>query len=182
MDGNTVSFNEAYNVAQAIIDGYKKELKEIDAIGTGNLINSVDFEIVKEDGLIKLKLLVNDYYYFIEHGRRPTVSDGWDDPIGDLTTWIQSKIRRGKMIPRGTQKVPSTQKEVKRAAYAIYLKIRDEGYYGHDHNGKHPLKNALEEAQASGLVDAFANAFIGAYTEDLKTSLEDLQKRTIPHK
>lgn len=172
-----------YDIASEIIETYKQNIKNIDAIGTGDLLDSIKFDvIVKDENTISLQLIVNDYYYFIEWGRGKTVTSGWDNPIEDLSKWLQSKKDRGKLIPRVDKPIPTTQKEIRQVAYAIYRKITEHGYYGFDSHGKQPLGKALDEAKQNGLIDKIKNVFTEQYNVDLIVDIQDLAEKAKPKK
>lgn len=173
MDGNMVDMTVMYNVADAIIKNYKDQLEKEDAVSSGSLLNSIDYEITQDnDGTIKLTMIANDYWWEIEYGRgKNRGEDTWADPEGDISRWIINKIKKGKFIPKPGYEIPTTQSEIRQTANAIVWKIGKVGY-----KGKKPLEKSLEKSKADGLIEAFANSFIGAYAEQIKVELVNLEK------
>lgn len=169
-----------YDIADEIINIYKNEIINIDAVATGNLLNSIDFEIVqKNDNTLTLQLIVLDYYYFIEFGRDKTgkLQSKWDNPVEDISRWLTKKIERGKFIPKNNREIPTTQKEIRKASYAIVQKIHDFGYYDYNHHGKHPLENTLKKSIADGLINKFTNVLAEQYQNDIVVDITGLTSK-----
>lgn len=174
-----------YDIASEIIETYKQNIRDIDAIGTGSLLNSINFDVtVKDENTISLQLIVNDYYYFIEWGREKTdrLDTPWDNPVEDISRWLQRKKDRGKLIPRADKPIPTTQKEIRQVSYAIVQKIHDFGFYNYNSEGKHPLGKALDEAKQNGLIDKIKNVFTEQYNVDLIVDIQDLAEKAKPKK
>lgn len=144
-NGLQVDVTKLYDIADKIVDRYKAMLEHIDAKGTGALIESVEADVQLRDQTVSLCLEVLDYYWQIEYGRKPSKSGGWQDPIGDLTTWITSKIQRGKWMPKPGQPLPTTPKEIKGIAYPIYKSITKHGYE-RDWFKERPLQRTLDSS------------------------------------
>lgn len=169
-----------YDIADEIINIYKNEIKDIDAIGTGDLLNSIDFDIVqKNDNTLTLQLIVLDYYYFIEFGRKPTdkLETKWENPMYDIGKWVISKIRRGKWIGKANKPIPKTIKDIRRVSYAIIQKIHATGFYDDTHHGKQPLEKALQKSIADGLIDKFTNALAEQYQNDILVDITGLSDK-----
>ena len=169
-----------YDIAEEIIQNYRDEIIDIDAIGKGDLLNSIDYNIVrKNENTLTLELIVLDYYYFIEFGRKPTskLKTKWDDPIGDISNWISKKIQRGKWIGRADRPIPTTDKEIQKVSYAIVQKIHNVGFYGDTHYGKHPLENSLKKSIADGLIDKFCSVFAEQYNTELLSDISGLTEK-----
>lgn len=169
-----------YDIADEIIQNYKQEIINIDAIATGDLLNSIDFEIVqKDENTLTLQLIVLDYYYFIEFGRGKTgkLETKWNDPIGDISRWITKKIQRGKWIGRADRPIPTTSTQIRQAAYAIVQKIHEQGYYGLSQEGKHPLEKSLQKSMGDGLIEKFCNVFKEQYQDDILVDITGLSDK-----
>lgn len=128
LNGTEIDVTRLYDIADAIVERYKKRLTQIDAKGTGALIESVKSDVELRDQTVSLVLEVLDYYYYIENGRGPTHSRGWQNPIDDLSTWIRSKIQRGKFLPKPGKPLPTTQKQIRQVSWAVYKTITKHGY------------------------------------------------------
>ena len=173
-----------YDIADEIINIYKNEIINIDAIAPGDLLNSIDFDIVqKDDNTLTLQLIVLDYYYFIEWGRDKTgrLDTPWENPVEDISRWINKKIQRGKWIPKNNKPIPTTQKEIRKASYAIIKKIHEHGYYtngdGGTRYGKHPLQNTLKKSIADGLIEKFTNALADQMQNDIVVDITGLSDK-----
>lgn len=169
-----------YDIADEIIQNYKDEIINIDAVATGNLLNSIDFEIVqKDDNTLTLQLIVLDYYYFIEFGRDKTgkLQSKWDNPVEDISRWLTKKIQRGKFIPKNNREIPTTQKEIRKASYAIVQKIHDFGFYDYTQEGKQPLEKSLKKSIADGLINKFTNVLAEQYQNDIVVDITGLTSK-----
>ena len=83
---------------------YKSKLEDRKA--TGNLINSISTKYVFNGNEMTCTIELEHYYYWLEHGRKPT-SKGKHCPIEPIITWIKAKgivpeERNGK-LPTETQ-------------------------------------------------------------------------------
>lgn len=168
---NTIDLTRMYDTAQALIDRYKARLEDIDARGTGNLINSIDYDVVLKADAVTIVMTVLEYWYYVEEGRGPTHGSGWDDPIGDLSKWIQSKIERGKFMPRPGKPLPTSIKEIRQVAYPIYLTITDKGYQ-RDYTKAEPLRRTLDSSE--DLLTQFADEVAQQIGDDVRAAWLDL--------
>lgn len=168
---NNIDLTRIYDTAQALIDRYKARLEDIGARVTGNLINSIDYDVVLKADAVTIVMTVLDYYWYIENGRGPT--PGWDNPIKDLSEWIASKIERGKWMPRPGKPLPTTQKELRRAAYPIYRSISERDYR-RDGEKAEPLKRTLDSSE--DLLEQFANEVAEQIGDDVRAAWLDLNK------
>lgn len=168
---NTVDLTHIYDIAEALLERYRSRLEDIDARGTGNLINSLDYDVVLKMDAVTITFTVLEYYWYIEHGRGPTHGTGWDDPIGDLSKWIQSKIERGKFMPRPGKPLPTSIKEIRQVAYPIYLTITDKGYQ-RDYTKAEPLRRTLDSSE--DLLTQFADEVAQQIGEEVKAAWLDL--------
>ena len=180
-DSKILDLSPLYNVAEEIIQNYRNEIIAIDAIGTGTLLNSIDFDIIQvNDNTLTLQLSVAEHYIWVEYGRSPSRTSGWDDPIYDLSKWIISKISRGKFIPRSDKQISTTQKEIRKTASSIYHKITTQGYYGTNQSGKHPLEKSIDKSQADGLIERFAMALTQPLAGEVVADIKKLEIREKP--
>lgn len=111
-----------------VVEDYLAEVESVykgkleDRKATGNLINSISTKYVLNGNEVICTIELEHYYYWVEHGRKPT-SKGKHCPIEPIITWVKAKgiipqERNGK-LPTETQ-----------LAYAIRTKIDREGYEG----------------------------------------------------
>lgn len=103
---------------EALRNKYQDNLILDDKIASGELLNSVEYNVVSDERSITLQLSMADYYKWVENGRGP----GKFPPPDKILEWIKIK----PVIPddrMGTGKLP-TEKQL---AYLIGRKISEEG-------------------------------------------------------
>lgn len=95
---------------------YQDNLIRDGKIATGNLLNSVDYQVQYDDRAIWVELHLEDYYKWVENGRAP----GKFPPPDKILEWIRIK----PIIPddRGGR-LPTEQQ----LAYLIGKKIAEQG-------------------------------------------------------
>jgi len=170
---NTVDLTHIYDIAEALLERYRNRLLDIDAYGTGSFVNTLDYDVILKMDAVTITFTVLQYWEQLEYGRGPTHGSGWDDPIKDLSEWIASKIERGKFMPRPGKPLPTTQKELRRAAYPIYRSISERGYR-RDGEKAEPLKRTLEASE--DLLEQFANEVAEQIGDDVRAAWLDLNK------
>lgn len=176
---------QLYDIGEQIINNYKEQLDLDNVIASGELVNSIDWNIVqKDENTLTLEMSLFNYWYWVEYGREKTkkLEDKWETPIEDISNWVINKIKRGKFIPKPDKKIPTTQKEIRQVSYAIVNKIHEVGYYGDGdtHYGKHPLEKSLQKSVNEGLIDKFINGISQDFADQIKTELNSLSIRKIP--
>lgn len=121
-----------------VVEDYLAEVESVykgkleDRKATGNLINSISTKYVLNGNEVICTIELEHYYYWVEHGRKPT-SKGKHCPIEPIITWVKAK---GIIPQERNGKLPSETQ----LAYAIRAKIDREGYKG----GKY-LQSTLDE-------------------------------------
>lgn len=102
---------------QALRNEYQDNLIRDGKIASGNLLNSVEYEVQFDNRAIWLQLKLEDYYKWVEEGRGP----GKFPPPDKILEWIRIK----PIIPddRGTGKLPTEQQ----LSFLIGRKIAEEG-------------------------------------------------------
>jgi hypothetical protein len=76
-----------------------RQLISEDKVATGNLINSLDYEVLETVNGLVLKILADDYLKFVDEGRRP----GKRPPQKAIQKWVESKgIKIKKQTPAQT--------------------------------------------------------------------------------
>lgn len=172
-----------YNVAEEIIQNYKEQLEIDNAVASGDLLNSIEWNIVqKDENTLTLEMSLFDYWFYVEYGRNPTQSQStvWETPIQDISNWIINKIKRGKLIPKPNQEIPTTQKEIRKVAYAIVQKIHKFGYYGYNVEGKHSLEKSLQRSEEEKLIERFAIALTQPLCGEVVSELNKIETRKKP--
>lgn len=108
---------------------YQDKLIEDDRVATGNLLNSVEYEIQTDTKSITVCLSLEDYWYYLEEGRQP----GKFPPVDAMIQYIRSK----PIIPDERSGRLPTENQL---AFLIGRKIAQEGF-----EGGHYLAESQEE-------------------------------------
>lgn len=108
---------------------YQDKLIKDDRIATGNLLNSVEYEIQTDTKSITVCLKLEDYFIYIEDGRQP----GRFPPVESMIEYIRSK----PIIPDERSGRLPTENQL---AFLIGRKIAQEGF-----EGGHYLAESQEE-------------------------------------
>lgn len=137
---------ELYDIGKKIADGYKRELKNVDAVASGTLYN-FKWDI-KNDNTLKLVFYLPEYWRYIEFGRRPTKNDGDGSVRRGIYNWILDKgIEPITRFDKNGKKYLPTKNQL---AYLISRKIHNKGY-----DARRPLSTALTASKR--LQDEFVN-------------------------
>lgn len=174
---------QLYDIGEQIINNYKKQLDLDNVIASGELVNSIDWNIVqKDENTLTLEMTILEHYIWVEFGRLPTSNNTtqWVDSVGDIERWYINKMKRNKLIPKPNQEIPTTQKEIRKVAYAIVNKIHRFGFYGYNSEGKHSLGKSLQKSVNEGLIDKFVNGISQDFADQIKVELNKLSIRKIP--
>lgn len=136
---------------EELISLYRQKLSSYNIDATGKLGNTLNFIIKENDDLYELSLDIQDYWIYVEEGRRP----GKFPPIDNIREWIRIK----PVLPTGfAGKLPSTEQ----LTYLIGRKIAQKGT-----RGRYIYKDTIEE------LGSFA-AFEEAITKDLDAQVDDI--------
>lgn len=110
--------------AVALRNEYQDNLIRSDRVASGDLLNTVEYEVKDKNGTYTVSLRLQDYWKWVESGRPPTQKGG----NGDLRTAILEWIKIKPVLPRpdNNGKLPTPQQ----LAYLISRKIHKEGYEG----------------------------------------------------
>ena len=116
---------------QRVVDLYRSNLKNSGHNATGNLARTASFTVETPSGDLSVTIHLEDYYRYVEEGRRPSSLP----PIDSILSWIQAK----HIMPREINgKLPTEQQ----LAYLIGRKIAQDGIAG-----TYDLANAQEAAK-----------------------------------
>lgn len=115
-----IVWNKTYEVlrefAIRLRNEYQDKLIQDNKIATGELLNSVDYVIEKNDRAISVSLKLEDYWKWVEEGRKP----GKFPPPDAILSWLRVK----PIIPdERTGRIP----DERQLAYLIGRKIATEG-------------------------------------------------------
>lgn len=162
-----------YDLSRKILDYYRYllETEKIDASGT--LSRTADFDVEFDDFHIAVYFILESYWYYVEKGRNKSTGKfgTWSTKLLDIENWLRQKIARGTFVPSGRHTIPRTDKEIKKVSYVIARKITNFGYYGTTHEGKHPLENALKEAETAGIIDEMIDCVMDAFDKRVELEL-----------
>ena len=93
-----------YDVAYQVAIDYQNELQSLGSVASGAL-NNVDFEVEIKGGTYKIYLILQDYWKYVEYGRKP----GKFPNVGKLQEWIKIK----PILPRPlTNGIVPTEKQL----------------------------------------------------------------------
>ena len=144
------------DICEQICDVYRKNMYDAGYDTNGELYNFE--EVIEYQGnLFTLSILVPQYWYYAENGRRP----GKFPPPDAIMKWIQFK----KIIPRTSGRLIST----KQLCYLISRKIALKGT-----QGKHLLQKTIDDTYNT-LVDDLVNVL----TNELEKEIEQEYENTL---
>ena len=127
---NLMAVLEEY--AQEVRNLYQDNLIRNDRIATGDLLNSIDYQVQFNGVAYEVQLKLEDYWKYVEEDTKPH----WP-PVNKILEWISAKPIIPKADDRG--RIPSP----KQLAYLIGRKISRVGT-----EGTHDLKDAIEVINA----------------------------------
>lgn len=107
---------------------YQDNLIRNDRIATGDLLNTVEYEVVRDGNRYRVSLILEDYWRDVEYGQEP----GTYVEIDDLVKWI--KVKPVLPTPDRFGRIPTPET----LAFYIQRKIEEEGT-----EGSHDLDNAV---------------------------------------
>lgn len=127
---NLMTVLEQY--AQEVRNLYQDNLIRSDRIATGDLLNSVEYQVQFNGVAYQVQLKLEDYWKYVEEDTKPH----WP-PVNKILEWISAKPVIPKADDRGRIPTP------KQLAYLIGRKISREGT-----EGSHDLKDAIDAVNA----------------------------------
>lgn len=107
-------------MAIAIRNEYQDNLIRNDRIASGDLLNNIEYEVIRGDFTYTIYVKMKDYWYYVENGRK---AGKWP-PIDNILNWI--KIKPVLPRPNAEGKLPTPQQ----LAFLIARKIGEEGTEG----------------------------------------------------
>ena len=133
--------------AVALRNKYQDNLILHNRIASGDLLNSVEYVIDRDGYTYTVSLMLKDYWYFVENGRK---AGKWP-PMDAILSWIKAK----PVLPRPNAegKLPTPQQ----LAFLIARKIGEEGT-----EGTQDLRKATDT-----IWDAFEDRLYEAIDEDV---------------
>lgn len=124
---------------------------EADGIATGNMLNTLDFDVVQENGHLTVYLLHTDYFQYYDKGSSPHFP-----PREPIMRWIQDKPVYPTADDNG--RLPT----VEQLAFLIARKISEDGTEGRDvfETAKAQLIPMYEEKIAEAVRDDFVEEYL----------------------
>ena len=149
---------ELNNFAEELIEQYKSNLESNGHDASGNLANSVTFEVHVNDYDFGIELNLSDYWIYVEEGRGP----GKFPPPDAILNWINVK----NIMPHEINgKLPSEQS----LAFLIGRKIAEEGTRGtHDmEDAKRDVISKYETILSEALAEDYNEEAMEMISESL---------------
>ena len=176
IDVSKTDLTKVYNLSKKILDFYKKNLEDMKINASGQLSRTADFDVDFTDYHLAVYFILESYWYYIENGRNKSTGKfgSWRTKYADIENWLRNKIARGSFVPSGGHTIPHTEKEIKSVSYLITRKITKMGFYGTTSMGKHPLQNAIEEADRLGIIDEIIDCVVEGFEGKVDAEFEKL--------
>lgn len=176
IDVSKTDLTGVYNGAKKLVDYYKKLLEEKKIDASGKLSRTADFDVELNDKDVVVYFILESYSHYVEYGRKQSTGrfGSWSTKYKDIENWLRQKIARGSFVPKSGHPIPHSDSEIKRVAGAIVHKITTKGFYGYDSHGLHPLKETLDYAEASGILDEMIDSIVGEYEKEIDVKLEEI--------
>ena len=178
IDVSKTNLTKVYNLSNRILDFYKKNLEDMKINASGQLSRTADFDVDFTDYHLAVYFILESYWYYIENGRSKSTGKfgSWTSKVTDIERWLRQKISRGTFVPSHGHTIPRTDKEIKSVSYLIARKITRVGYYGTTHMGKHPLEDAIKQAEAAGIIDDIIDCVVEGFEGRVDIEIEKFEK------
>lgn len=105
-----------------IVTQIREQLQAKNHIATGNLYNSVQFQVVVDGNIVELQVLANDYFKWVDQGRGPNKKP---PPLQAIIDWIAVKGIKHRSSLGSAKGLPLLQRKL---AYAIQNSIGRKGF------------------------------------------------------
>lgn len=137
--------------AKELEEKYKLNLESSGRKASGQLLTSINYNIVINSNEYAIDLNLEDYWKYVEEGRGP----GKFPPVNKILEWI--RIKPVLPHPDNNGKLPTEQQ----LAFLISRKIADEGF-----EGSHDLSDTIEEVDyETKIQDALDMDILGCIDE-----------------
>lgn len=176
IDVSKADLTKVYNLSNRILDYYRKQLEDMKINASGNLSRTADFEVEFTEYNLAIYFILDSYYYYLEKGRNKSTGKWgtWVSKYTDIENWLRQKIARGSFVPTSGHTIPRTDSEIKSVSYLIARKVTRFGFYGYDHHGKHPLEEAIKQAEAAGIIDDIMDCVMDAFAGRVSVEIEKI--------
>lgn len=136
---------------EAIRNEYYNNLVDSDRWASGNLLNSIEFEVIRDGNTFKVNLNLAHYWKYLEDGTRPHFP-----PVSAIQKWVEIKPVLPRPLSNG--KLPTT----KQLAFLIARKISREGT-----EGSHDLQKSSQT-----ISEQYRDKIIAAFTQDVQDAMD----------
>ncbi len=145
---------------QAFVNAVADYIIEADGIATGNMLNTLDFSVEKENGHYVVYLNHTDYFKYFDEGTEPHFP-----PVEPIQKWVQDKPVYPTADSNG--KLPT----VEQLGFLIARKISRDGTEARNvfERAKQSVIPEYEQKMADALAQDFINNYLNGY------SVEDWQ-------
>lgn len=132
-----------------IISKYKEKIAEY---SSGKLFNTINFTVTKNSSSYTVTINLEEYYTWIEHGRK---AGSKMPPVDKIQEWIEVRqiIPRPYVLKSGVQVVPT----IKQLAYVIARSIAKNGIQARPY-----MKESIEYT-----MDVFKDKLVAAVRDDV---------------
>lgn len=136
---------------EAIRNEYQDNLIRSGRVASGELLNSVEFEVIQEDRRFQVNLRLAEYWKYLEEGTKPHFP-----PVSAILKWVEVK----PVLPRPDKngRLPSP----KQLAFLIARKISLEGT-----EGTQDLQKASKTVS-----EEWREKIIEAFTKDVQNTMD----------
>ena len=164
-----------YTLADELAQLYKQKMEQAGVVAHGELRDAADMWVFDWKGeTLQLTFRLPEHWYYVEQGRKPTsgtTDKKWDDPIGDIVSWMQVKhvVPRVRQTAkrRATTRPPDPYRQ---AAAAIVHKIHRQGFYTPNHHGQYLLEEAVNE---SNIKDSLVGQLVDQFNRAIRVELSE---------
>ena len=176
IDVSKADLTKVYNLSKRILDYYRNQLEYMNINASGNLGRTADFDVEFDDYHMAVYFILDAYWYYVEKGRHKSTGKfgTWVSKVTDIERWLRQKIARGSFVPSHGHTIPRTDKEIKSVSYLIARKITRFGFYGYTQTGKHPLEEAIKQADAAGIIDEIIDCVVVAFAGAVDIEIEKI--------
>ena len=178
IDVSKTDLTAIYNLSKRILDFYKKNLEDMKINASGQLSRTADFDVEFSDYHLAVYFILESYYTYVERGRNKSTGKfgSWTSKVTDIERWLRQKISRGSFVPSHGHTIPRSDSEIKSVSYLIARKITKFGFYGRTHYGKHPLEDAIKQAEADGIIDEIIDCVVEGFEGAVDIEIEKFEK------
>jgi hypothetical protein len=136
---------------EAIRNEYYNNLVDSDRWASGNLLNSIEFEVIRDGNTFKVNLNLAHYWKYLEEGTKPHFP-----PVSAIQKWVEIKPVLPRPMSNG--KLPTS----KQLAFLIARKISVEGT-----EGSHDLQKSSQT-----ISEQYREKIIEAFTQDVQDAMD----------